>query len=124
MIKPKKLQFGDTIGIIGASGTGIQHVAAILHEAGTGVSQTIGTGGNDLKEPVGGITMLMGIDALEADPETKYIILISRKPADSVLQKLLARIRTMKKPRVVFFMGCDKETILFRASTCYISESF
>ncbi|MBQ1531116.1 MAG: hypothetical protein IIZ57_03125 [Solobacterium sp.] len=98
-------------GIIGASGTGIQHVAAILHEAGTGVSQTIGTGGNDLKEPVGGITMLMGIDALEADPETKYIILISRKPADSVLQKLLARIRTMKKPRVVFFMGCDKETI-------------
>ncbi|MBE6123268.1 MAG: FdrA family protein [Erysipelotrichaceae bacterium] len=98
-------------GIVGASGTGIQHVAAILHEAGTGVSQTIGTGGNDLKEPVGGITMLMGIDALEADPETKYIILISRKPADSVLEKMLARIRTMKKPRVVFFMGCDKETI-------------
>lgn len=98
-------------GIIGASGTGIQHVAAILHEAGTGVSQTIGTGGNDLKEPVGGITMLMGIDALEADPETEYIILISRKPADSVLQKLLARIRTMRKPRVVFFMGCDRETI-------------
>ena len=98
-------------GIVGASGTGIQHVAAILHEAGTGVSQTIGTGGNDLKEPVGGITMLMGIDALEADPDTRYIILISRKPADSVLEKLLARIRDMKKPRVVFFMGCEKETI-------------
>lgn len=98
-------------GIVGASGTGIQHVAAILHEAGSGVSQTIGTGGNDLKEPVGGITMLMGIDALEADPDTKYIILISRKPADSVLEKMLARIREMKKPRVVFFMGCDKETI-------------
>ena len=98
-------------GIVGASGTGIQHVAAILHEAGSGVSQTIGTGGNDLKEPVGGITMLMGIDALEADPETKYIILISRKPADSVLQKLLARIREMRKPRVVFFMGCDRESI-------------
>ena len=98
-------------GIVGASGTGIQHVAAILHEAGSGVSQTIGTGGNDLKEAVGGITMLMGIDALEADPETKYIILISRKPADSVLEKVLTRIREMKKPRVVFFMGCDKETI-------------
>lgn len=98
-------------GIVGASGTGIQHVAAILHEAGSGVSQTIGTGGNDLKETVGGITMLMGIDALEADLETKYIILISRKPADSVLEKLLARIREMKKPRVVFFMGCDRETI-------------
>ena len=98
-------------GIVGASGTGIQHVAAILHEAGSGVSQTIGTGGNDLKEPVGGITMLMGIDALEADPETKYIILISRRPADSVLNRLLARIREMRKPRVVFFMGCDRQTI-------------
>lgn len=30
-------------GICGASGTGIQHVAAMLHEMGTGVSQTIGT---------------------------------------------------------------------------------
>ena len=51
-------------GICGASGTGIQHVAAIMHEAGSGVSQTIGTGGNDLKDKVGGIMMLMGIDAL------------------------------------------------------------
>ncbi len=98
-------------GICGASGTGIQHVAAMLHEAGTGVSQTIGTGGNDLKEPVGGITMLMGIDALEADPDTRFLILISRKPADSVLSKLLARLRTCKKPRVVFFMGCEKALI-------------
>ncbi len=99
------------LGICGASGTGIQHVAAILHEAGSGVTQTIGTGGNDLKEQVGGITMLMGIDALEADPDTKYLILISRKPADSVLCKLLERLKACHKPRVVFFMGCDRETI-------------
>ncbi len=98
-------------GICGASGTGIQHVAAILHECGTGVSQTIGTGGNDLKEPVGGLMMQMGIDALEADPETKYIILISRKPADSVLEVLLARIKRCKKPIVVFFMGCTPRQI-------------
>lgn len=98
-------------GICGASGTGIQHVAAILHECGTGVSQTIGTGGNDLKEPVGGLMMQMGIDVLEADPDTKYIILISRKPADSVLKVLLQKIRSVTKPIVVFFMGCDKATI-------------
>ncbi len=98
-------------GIVGASGCGIQHVAAILHEAGSGVSQTIGTGGNDLKEQVGGLMMLAGIDVLEADPETKYIVLISRKPADSVLRKLLDRISCCRKPRVVFFMGCEKEQI-------------
>lgn len=98
-------------GICGASGVGIQHVAAMLHDAGTGVSQTIGTGGNDLKEPVGGLMMLEGIDALESDPETKYFVLISRKPADSVLKVLLERISRCKKPRVVYFMGCDRETV-------------
>lgn len=98
-------------GIVGASGTGIQHVAAILHEAGSGVSQTIGTGGNDCKDAVGGIMMLMGIDALEADPETEYIALISRKPGDTVLPKLLERIKTCKKPVVALFMGCDRATV-------------
>ena len=98
-------------GICGASGTGIQHVAAILHECGTGVSQTIGTGGNDLKEPVGGLMMQMGIDALEADPDTKYIILISRKPADSVLPIILQKIKNCTKPVVVFFMGCTADVI-------------
>lgn len=98
-------------GICGASGVGIQHVAAILHGAGSGVSQAIGTGGNDIKEEVGGITMLMGIDALEADPQTEYIVLISRKPADSVLQTLLKRIARVKKPCVVYFMGASREAV-------------
>ena len=40
----------------GSFGTGIQHVAAIIHEAGSGVTQTIGVGGNDLKDPIGGIS--------------------------------------------------------------------
>ena len=98
-------------GICGASGCGIQHVAAFLHEAGSGVSQTIGTGGSDLKEPVGGISMLMGIDALENDPGTQYIVLISRKPANSVLHALTARIRQCKKPVVACFMGADRAAV-------------
>lgn len=95
------------VGICGASGCGIQHVAAFLHEAGSGVSQAIGTGGADLKESVGGISMLMGIDALENDPDTEYIVLISRRPADSVLSKLLARVKECRKPVVACFMGAD-----------------
>lgn len=98
-------------GICGATGTGIQHVAAILHQCGTGVSQTIGTGGNDLKEKVGGIMMQMGIEALEADSDTKYIILISRKPADSVLEPIFKKIEKCTKPVVVFFMGCSRESV-------------
>lgn len=98
-------------GICGASGVGIQHVAAVLHEAGTGVSQTIGTGGNDLKNEVGGIMMQMGLDALEADPETKYIALIARRIGDEVLPGLLERVRRCKKPVVALFMSCDQATV-------------
>ncbi len=64
-----------------------------------------------MKEPVGGLRCRCGIDALEADPDTKYIILISRKPADAVLQVLLKKIGSCRKPVVVFFMGCDKALI-------------
>lgn len=99
------------VGICGASGCGIQHVAAFLHEAGSGVSQTIGTGGADLKESIGGISMLMGIDALENDLDTEYIVLISRKPADSVLTKLLARVKECRKPVVACIMGADRELV-------------
>ncbi|MCR4677027.1 MAG: hypothetical protein K5634_07405, partial [Sphaerochaetaceae bacterium] len=98
-------------GICGASGTGIQHVAAILHECGSGISQAIGTGGNDLKAPVGGLMMKMGIEVLDKDPETKYIILISRKPAESVLPDVLKKIKACSKPVVVYFMGCEREII-------------
>lgn len=98
-------------GICGASGVGIQHVAALLHEAGTGVSQTIGTGGNDLKDEVGGIMMHMGLDALEADPETEYIALIARRIGETVLPGLLEHISRCKKPVVVLFMSCDRETV-------------
>lgn len=98
-------------GICGASGCGIQHVAAILHVAGSGISQGIGTGGNDLKKQVGGISMIMGLEALEHDPETKYIILISRKPDENILLDILEKIRQCKKPVVALFMGAEKEEI-------------
>ncbi len=98
-------------GIVGASGCGIQHVGAIIHEAGSGVTQIIGTGGNDLKDQVGGLMMEMGIAALEADEETKYIAIVSRKPGDAVLKNLLGWISACKKPVVALLMGCDRETI-------------
>ncbi len=98
-------------GIVGASGCGIQHVGAIVHEAGSGASQIIGTGGNDLKDQVGGLMMEMGIAALEADEETKYIAIVSRKPGEAVLKNLLQWISACKKPVVALLMGCDRETV-------------
>jgi FdrA protein len=99
------------IGICAASGVGLQEVAVLVHEAGSGVSQGIGTGGKDLKDKVGGLTMLSGIDALEGDEETKIIVLISRKPESITLEKVLNRVTSCVKPVIICFMGCEKEEI-------------
>lgn len=98
-------------GVVGASGTGIQHVAAIIHEGGSGVTQTIGVGGNDLKDPIGGISMLMGLDALNNDPDTKYIVVISRKPGEKTLPLICEKLKSIEKPKVVLFMGCEREIV-------------
>jgi succinyl-CoA synthetase alpha subunit len=99
------------IGICAASGVGLQQVAVLVHEAGSGISQGIGTGGKDLKDKVGGLTMLSGIDALERDEETKVIVLISRKPESRTLEKVLSRVKSCVKPVIICFMGCEKEEI-------------
>ncbi len=52
------------IGLVGASGTGLQQVSCLIDRLGEGVSQLIGVGGRDLDERVGGLMMLAGIDVL------------------------------------------------------------
>ncbi|MEI5990939.1 hypothetical protein A5881_002444 [Enterococcus termitis] len=96
-----------SIGIVGASGTGSQEISVRIHEFGEGVSQLIGTGGRDLSEAVGGKMMLDAIDALEADVDTKVIILISKPPAKIVEEKILARVRKADKPVVIWFIGSE-----------------
>lgn len=99
------------IGICAASGVGLQEAAVLIHQAGSGISQGIGTGGKDLKDKVGGLTMLSGIDALERDEETEIIVLISRKPENRTLETVLNRISKCVKPVIVCFMGCGEDEI-------------
>lgn len=99
------------IGVVGASGTGIQEVTVIIDKLGEGVSQVIGTGGRDLKKEIGGSMMLLGIDALMNDPETKVILLVSKPPAEEIAEKILQRIKDSPKPVVVDFIGGDRNLI-------------
>ena len=59
-----------TIGLVGASGTGLQQVSCLIDRYGAGVSQAIGVGGRDLDERVGGTMMLAALERLGADPGT------------------------------------------------------
>ena len=100
------------VGIVAASGTGLQETSALLARLGVGVSQGIGTGGRDLKEPVGGITMLQGLRALQADPQTEVLLLVSKPPAPAVAGKVLEQVGECTKPTVVCFLGGEPRSIL------------
>lgn len=95
------------IGVIGASGTGLQQVTTLIDQAGLGVSNAFGTGGRDLKAEVGGATMLRALDELAADEATRVIVLVSKPPARAVADKVLARARATGKPVIACFLGAD-----------------
>lgn len=93
------------VGIVAASGTGMQEVMTLVSNFGSGVSQALGTGGRDVKDAVGGRMMLHCLDMLEADPNTKVIAIIAKPPAPSVVAKLNERIKTLTKPVVACLLG-------------------
>ena len=93
------------IGLVGASGTGLQAVTAEIHNLGGGISQAIGTGGRDLKAAVGGITAYQALMLLKDDLATQVIVLISKPPAPAVATRLLQAAQTIDKPIVINFIG-------------------
>lgn len=101
---------GD-IGIVAASGTGLQEVSCIISKEGAGISQAIGTGGRDVKKEVGGIMFIEGIKALAEDKETKVIVLVSKPPHKEVLKKIAVIIEKINKPIVAILLGGDSEAI-------------
>lgn len=99
------------IGIVGASGTGIQEVSTIITRRGGGISQAIGTGGRDLLSEIGAITTIEGLKILDRDPETDVIVYISKPPAPSVREKVDEVFKSLSKPIVAIYMGIKpKET--------------
>lgn len=97
------------IGIVAASGTGAQEMSVRIHDFTGGISHLIGTGGRDLSAEVGAIMMLDGIDALDADPGTDVIVVVSKPPASEVAEKVLDRLAASAKPAVVCFLGAGPE---------------
>ncbi len=95
------------IGLVAASGTGLQEVTVIVDRLGGGISQAIGTGGRDLKEAIGGKMMLMALEALNRDETTEVIGMISKPPSKIVLRKILDLVKTFNKPVVACFLGLN-----------------
>jgi FdrA protein len=93
------------IGLVAASGTGLQAVASHVAALGEGISHGIGVGGRDLSEAVGGLMTRMALGLLAADPATEVIALISKPPAPGVMAELDAIIGALARPVVVCCLG-------------------
>ncbi len=94
-----------SIGIIGASGTGIQELTTIIDRLGEGVTNAIGIGGRDLNAKIGGITMMDMIDAMEDDDAVKVLVIVSKPPAKEVRDMISDRLSDFGKPVVTLFVG-------------------
>ena len=93
------------VGVVAASGTGLQEVTTLIARAGGGISHGIGVGGRDLRDEIGGITTLMALDALDEDPRTEHVVIISKPPAPRVAQAVVDRIARSSKAFTVCLLG-------------------
>ena len=108
------------IGIVGASGTGLQEVLVQIDRLGGGIAQALGTGGRDLKESIGGIMMMEGIKALDGEEQVKVLVLVSKPPEAAVEETIWNLLRQVKKPVVVCFLEGKKRENL-PANICMAS---
>jgi FdrA protein len=96
------------VGIVGASGTGIQEVTCLLDAAGVGISHAVGVGGRDLSPEVGGIMTLRALDLLAADETTERLVVISKPPDPQVARRIADAAATTGKPTILAFPGLEK----------------
>ncbi len=98
------------IGIVGASGTGIQEVCSQIALAGRGITHAIGLGGRDLSAEVGGISAQAALGMLAGDEATRVIVFVSKPPAESVAKRIAELMETLGKPVVALFLGTKPQS--------------
>ncbi|CAD5672958.1 TPA: acyl-CoA synthetase FdrA [Escherichia coli] len=109
------------IGVIGASGTGIQELCSQIALAGEGITHAIGLGGRDLSREVGGISALTALEMLSADEKSEVLAFVSKPPAEAVRLKIVNAMKATGKPTVALFLGytpavARDENVWFAAS--------
>ena len=93
------------VGVVGASGTGIQEVTCLLDAAGVGISHAVGVGGRDLSPDVGGVMTLRALDLLAADDTTERLVVISKPPDPQVARRVAGAAAATGKPVILAFPG-------------------
>ena len=95
------------VGVVGASGTGIQEVTSLLAQSGVGTSHAIGVGSRDLSREVAGLMSLLALELLAKDRETLALVLVAKHPDREVAKRVHEVLRTLGKPVTVRYLGED-----------------
>ena len=69
------------IGVVGASGTGLQEVTCQIDALGQGIRTPSAPGGHDVGAEIGGSTLRQALALLADDPGTRVICVVSKTPA-------------------------------------------
>jgi FdrA protein len=96
------------VGVVAAAGTGAQEVMVLLDRWGEGVSHVIGLGGRDLSERVGGRSARLAVQALDRDPATDVIVLVSKPPSRDVAEAVVSA--GGRKPVIAALIGLPPGT--------------
>jgi FdrA protein len=99
------------VSIVAASGTGAQQVMALLDAAGVGVRHCLGLGGRDLGAAVRGRSARQALIALDADPQTERILLVSKPPDPAVLRDLRELAEGLPTPVDWAALGPDADDL-------------
>jgi len=103
------------VGMVAASGTGAQQLMCLLDAADTGVSHVLGVGGRDLSAEVSGRSALSALAALDADPATELIVVVSKPPAPRVADLIREAARRIDTPTVFALPGPDGDDLTHAA---------
>jgi FdrA protein len=94
-----------SIGLVAASGTGAQQLLCLLDYAGTGISAALGVGGRDLSAAVGARSARAALAALDDDPGTDLIVVVSKPPDPDVAERLRDYALALATPVQFAFVG-------------------
>ncbi|HCX61559.1 hypothetical protein [Sedimentibacter sp.] len=98
------------IGLISASGSGLQEVTTLIHKSGGGIAQAIGVGGRDLSSPMDGMMAEAAISLLIKDPQVKVLVILAKK-ASAIAQKRILQIVEKSKLPLVADFGLAEELV-------------
>jgi FdrA protein len=93
------------IGLVAASGTGAQHLLALLDACDVGVRHCLGVGGRDLDERVGARSTMEALDRLDAAPDVELIVVVSKPPTSRVAEVVRSHVGGLATPVLLGYLG-------------------